>query len=244
MFPVPNARRWVTFTPPSWTTPEPSGSESNRSRRELASIDAIKTKAELIETLARLSKFGVSGPLGCSVGIDAKKSDQYILHISQSGLGLPDRDYYWDDKFKEKLTAYQAYIEQMLTLAKIADAKQAAADIVALETRVAKAQWSKVENRDADKTYNKMGLAELAKLTPGFEWQLYFQNIGVKDVKELVVSQPSYLTAMAELMDTVPLATWKVWLQMNTLHRYASLLGKELAEADFAFYGTTLRDVP
>ena len=85
-------------------------------------------------------------------------------------------------------TAYQAYIERMLTLAKIGDAKQAAADIVALETRIAKAQWSKVENRNADKTYNKMGLAELAKLAPGFDWQLYFQTIGVKDVKEVVVS--------------------------------------------------------
>ena len=174
-----------------------------------------------------------------------RKSRTSTFSISiQSGLGLPDRDYYWDDKFKAKLAAYQAYIEQMLTLAKIADAKQAAADIVALETRIAKAQWSKVENRDADKTYNKMDLAELAKLTPGFDWQLYFQSIGVKDVKEVVVSQPSYLTSMAELLDTVPLATWKVWLKLNTIHRYASLLNKELADADFAFYGTTLHGVP
>ena len=117
------------------------------------------------------------------MGTDAKKSDEHILHISQSGLGLPDRDYYWDAKFKAKLEAYQAYVERMLTLAKIGDAKQAAADIVALETQIAKAQWSKVENRNADKTYNKMGLAELAKLAPGFDWPLYFQTIGVKDVE-------------------------------------------------------------
>ena len=115
---------------------------------------------------------------------------------------------------------------------------------MALETRIAKAQWSKVENRNVDKTYNKMGLAELAKLAPGFDWPLYFQTIGVKDVKELVVAQPSYLTSMAELLDKVPLATWKVWLKFNIVHRYASLLNKELADADFAFYGTTLRGVP
>jgi predicted metalloendopeptidase len=210
----------------------------------LATIDAIQTKAELTVALAQLSKFGVSGPLGCHVSTDAKKSDQYILHISQSGLGLPDRDYYWDPKLKAKLTAYQTYIEQMLTLAKIADAQQAAVDIVNLETQIAKAQWSKLENRDADKTYNKMGLAELAKLAPGFGWQLYFQNIGVNDVKELVVSQPSYLTSMAEMLDTVPLATWKVWLKLNTIRQYASLLNKELVDADFAFYSTTLHDVP
>jgi predicted metalloendopeptidase len=212
----------------------------------LAAIDAIKTKAELIRTLAGLSKFGVSGPLGCHVDTDAKKSDQHILNISQAGLGLPDRDYYWDAKFKAKLEAYQAHIERMLTLAKIGDAKQGAADIVALETRIAKGQWSKVQNRDADKTYNKMGLAELAKLAPDFDWPLYFQTIGVKDVdvKELVVSQPSYLTTMAELLDKVPLATWKVWLKLNIVHRYASLLNKELVDAEFAFYGTTLRGVP
>ena len=114
---------------------------------------------------------------------------------------------------------------------------------MALETRIAKAQWSKVENRDVDKTYNKMGLAALASLAPGFDWPLYFQTIGVKDVKELVVSQPSYLTAMAELLER-SLATWKVWLKLKIIHRYASLLDKELAEADFAFYGTTLRGVP
>ena len=213
----------------------------------LAAVDAIQTKAELIRMLAELSKFGVSGPLGCYVDTDAKKSDEHILNISQSGLGLPDRDYYWDAKFKAKLEAYQAHVERMLTLAKIGDAKlckQAAADIVALETRIAKAQWSKVQNRDADKTYNKMGLAELARLTPGFDWPLYFQAIGVKDARELVVSQPSYLTAMAELLDKVPLATWKVWLKLNIVHRYASLLNKELVDAEFAFYGTTLRGVP
>ncbi|MGO9110192.1 MAG: M13 family metallopeptidase [Thermoguttaceae bacterium] len=210
----------------------------------LAAVDAIETKADLVRTLAELSKFGVSGPLGCYVSTDAKKSDEHILTISQSGLGLPDRDYYWDAKFKAKLAAYQAHIERMLTLARIGDAKQAAADIVALETRIAKAQWSKVEDRDVDKTYNKMDLAELAKLTPGFDWTLYLQSSGIKDVKDLVVSQPSYLTSMAELLDQVPLATWKVWLKLNIVHRYASLLNKELVEANFAFYGTTLHGVP
>jgi predicted metalloendopeptidase len=210
----------------------------------LAAVDAVKTKADLIRTLANLSKIGVSGPLDCSVDTDAKKSDQHILSISQSGLGLPDRDYYWDAKFKTKLAAYQAHIERMLTLAKIGDAKHAATDIVALESRIAKAQWSKVENRDVDKTYNKMGLAELAKLTPGFDWHLYLRSSGIKDVKDLVVSQPSYFTSMAELLDQVPLTTWKVWLKLNIVRRYASLLNKELADADFAFYGTTLRGVP
>ena len=210
----------------------------------LAAVDAVQTKADLIRMLAELSKIGISGPLACYVETDAKKSDQHILGLSQAGLGLPDRDYYWDAKFKTKLEAYQAYIERMLTLAKIGAAKQAAADIVALETRIAKAQWSKVENRNADKTYNKMGLAELVELAPGFDWELYFQTVGVNDVKELVVAQPPYLAAMAELFDKIPLPTWKVWLKFNLVHRYAALLNKELVDANFAFYGTNLRGVP
>ncbi len=210
----------------------------------LAAVDAVATKADLIRTLAELSKFGVSGPLGCYVGTDAKKSDQHLLTISQSGLSLPDRDYYLDPKFKAKLEAYQAYVERMLTLAKIDNAKKAAADIVALDTQIAKIQWSKVENRDADKTYNKMDLAALVKLAPNFDWQLYFQSMGVKDVKDLDVTQPSYFTSMTKLIDAIPLPTWKVWLKFHVVHRYASLLNKELVDAHFAFYGTELRGVP
>jgi predicted metalloendopeptidase len=211
---------------------------------KLAAIDAIKSKSDLIRTLAELSNTGTSGPLMCMVGTDAKKSDEHIIEISQPMLGLPDRDYYWDPKFKPKLEAYQAYLQKTLTLAKIGDAHQAAAEIVALETELAKAEWSKVQNRDAEKTYNKMGLAELAKLAPGFDWPLYLQTIGVKDVKSLVVTQPSYLSSLAELLDKVPLATWKVWLKFQIVHQYAGLLNKVLVDNDFAFYGTTLRGVP
>ena len=210
----------------------------------LAEVDAIKSKADLTRTLAELAEVGIAGPLVCYVGIDAKKSDEHILEISQAGLGLPDRDYYLDTKFKDKLEAYQAYVERVLTLAGIGEAKKSAAEIVALETQIAKVQWSKVENRDIDKTYNKMSVAELAKLTPGFDWPLYFQTLGVKQVNELVVSQPPYLTSMVNLLDKTPLATWKVWLKFNIIKHYAGFLNKELVDANFAFYGTTIRGVP
>jgi putative endopeptidase len=210
----------------------------------LAAIDAIASKADLIAAFAELSKFDIAGPVNCSVSLDSKNSSEHILHLYQGGLGLPDRDYYWDEKFAAKRTAYQAYIEKMLNLAKIEGAKEAAAEIVALETRLARAQWSKLDNRDPDKTYNKMTLEELGKLTPGFDWALYFDKIGARDVKEVVVGQPSYLTSMAEMLDGVPAATWKTWLKLKTLHRYASLLNKQAADVDFSFYGTTLRGIP
>ncbi len=210
----------------------------------LAAVDAIKTKEDLVRTLAELNKLGIGGPFACGVTTDAKHSDQHILGLGQAGLGLPDRDYYLDPKFKSKLAAYQVYLEKLLTLAKIPNAKQAAADIVALETQIAKIQWSKVENRDAEKTYNKMSIDALAKLAPGFDWELYFKEIGAKDAKEVDVSQPPFFTAIAKMLDTVPLATWKTWLKYHVVHRYAGLLNKDFVDAEFAFFGTTLRGIP
>jgi putative endopeptidase len=211
---------------------------------KLAVVDAVTSKTDLIHALARLSNTGTSGPLRCGVDVDAKKSDEYIVEVGQAGLGLPDRDYYLDAKYKAKLDAYQVYLEKLLTLAKIADAKKAAAEIVALETQIAKAQWSKVQNRDVDKTYNKMTVAELVKLAPGFDWNVYFRSAGLKDLKEVVVDQPSYQTAMAGLMDKVPLATWKVWLKAQIIRQYSGLLSKDFVNTEFDFYGKTLRGVP
>jgi putative endopeptidase len=211
---------------------------------ELEKIDAVTNQADLTRTFAELTKLGVTSPLACGVGTDAKKSDEHIFEIGQGDLGLPDRDYYWDAKLKDKLEAYQSYIERMLTLAGIGEAKQSALQIVDLETQIAKAQWSKVENRDIDKTYNKMNVAELAKLTPGFDWPLYFQTLGLKPIEEVVVSQPTYLTSMAGLLDKIPLATWKVWLKFNVINHYANFLNHEIADAHFAFYGSTILGVP
>jgi predicted metalloendopeptidase len=210
----------------------------------LEAVYAIKTKEDLIRTLAQLNKLGIGGPFGCGVTTDAKKSDTHIMGLAQAGLGLPDRDYYLDPKFKSKLVAYQDYLEKLLTLAKIPDAKQAAADIVDLETKIAKIQWSKVENRNVDKTYNKMDIDALAKIAPGIDWKQYFNDIGAKDVKEVDVAQPSYFTAMAKLLDSVPVDTWKTWLKYRVIHRYAGLLSKDFVDTEFAFFGTTLRGIP
>jgi putative endopeptidase len=210
----------------------------------LAKVDKVENKKDLIRTMGELDRVGVSGAVGCSIGSDAKNSDQNILYVRQAGLGLPDRDYYWDAKFKKQLEAYQAHIEKMLSLAKVPDAKQAAADILGLETALAKAQWSRLQCRDSDKTYNKKTRDELAKLTPGYDWDLYFSAIGIEDRDDLIVSQPSFFAELGKIADSVPLATWKAWLKWHTVHNYASLLNKELADADFAFYGTTLHGTP
>ncbi len=210
----------------------------------LYSIDQIATKADLVRVLAELSRGGVSGVFGEHVGPDAKHSDRYIIHLSQAGLGLPDRDYYLDAKYKDKLAAYGAHVEKMLSLAKIADAKRLAGEIVAFETQVAQAQWSKVANRDNVKTYNKKTRDELAQLAPGFDWNQYLDVLGAGAAKELIVGQPSFFTAAAKLIDDVPLATWRAWLKWRVVQHYASVLNKELVDESFAFYGTTLHGIP
>ena len=85
---------------------------------------------------------------------------------------------------------------------------------------------------------------ELAKLAPGFDWDLYFSTVGIKERGDLIVAQPSFFVELAKMVDSVPLATWKAWMKWHTVHGYASLLNKELADADFAFYGTTLHGIP
>ena len=106
-----------------------------------ATIDQVATKANLVIALADLGRGGVSGVFDHHISPDAKQSDRYIIHLSQAGLGLPDRDYYLDAKYKDKLAAYGAHIERMLLLAKVADAKRVAAEVLVFETRIAEAQW-------------------------------------------------------------------------------------------------------
>ena len=132
----------------------------------------------------------------------------------------------------------------MLQLAKIADAKRLAGEIVALETQVAMAQWSKMANRDNVKTYNKKTRDELAQLAPGFDWNQYLDVLGAGAAKEFIVGQPSFFTAAAKLTDDVPLATWRAWLKWRVVQHYASVLNKELVDESFAFYGTTLHGIP
>jgi putative endopeptidase len=210
----------------------------------LAAIDGIQSKAGLARTLAELERTGTGGVVGCSIDPDAKRSDRYILYLSQGGLGLPDRDYYWDARYKQKLAAYETHVARSLALCGLADAPGAAAKIVAFETRLARAQWPKEDNRDSVKTYNKRTREELARLAPGFDWKLYLDGVGAGAVEDLIVSQPSYFTAMAAMADSTPLGTWKAWLKWKVVQQHAALLNRATADANFAFYGGVLRGIP
>jgi putative endopeptidase len=210
----------------------------------LKRIERIKDKDGLVETMALLGKQGVRGAWGAAIFPDQKKSDEYGFYLGQSGLGLPDRDYYLDPKFKDKLDAYGPHIERMLTLAGTKDAAAKSKAIVALETRLAQSSWTRVERRDREKNYNKMTRAELAKLAPGIDFDRAFEAIGADGVEKMIVGQPTFFPALAKAMDEVPLADWKAWLSWNAIDRAAPVLSKAFVDESFAFRGTVLSGTP
>ncbi len=217
-------------------------------KADLAKIDALKDKAQLAEMVAMMNQMRVTAPVGMGVVQDAKDATQYVVAVSQSGLGLPDRDYYLKDddaKLKDARAKYQVLIEKMLAAAGDADAAANAKAVVALETEMARGQWTRVENRNPVKTYNKIELTKLVDLAPGYDWNMHLRAAGVEGkVNSVIVAQPSYLTAFAKLADTTPLATWKAYFKWHVISRYAPFLSKSFVDDSFAFSGTVLRGVP
>ncbi len=209
---------------------------------DLTAIAAIKDATELATSFGQLQGMGVSIPLGWYVNNDAKNSTQYAVYLGQSGLGLPDRDYYIkdDEKSKSIRDAYVAYVKDMLTLAGVADAENAAARIMALETKIAEKQWSRVENRDADKTYNKFAAADLAKLLGGFPWADYAKAVQLDTASEIIVEQPTYFEAFGAIYKETDLQSWKDYLALRLVSEYSGKLSKAFVDRQFDFYGKTL----
>lgn len=214
----------------------------NPLRGELAAIENVTDHKELTTLWGNWQRYRIGTPVAVYVGQDQKQSDQYITGASQAGLGLPDRDYYLKDdvRSKELLQQYQAFIAKLWTLAGFDNAEQVAEDIVALEKQIAAAQWSRVQNRDRNATYNKLTLAELSKLAPGFNWQAFLTAAGLGNINELVVRQPTYFTAFAKLQANTPVEQWQQYLKFHLLRSNANNLNKAFADASFDFYGKTL----
>ncbi|MGA2260751.1 MAG: M13 family metallopeptidase [Acidobacteriota bacterium] len=214
----------------------------------LAEVDRLKSATELAPLLAELRVNSLGGSFGFTVAQDPKDSARYIGTLSQGGLGLPDRDYYLkeDPKSKEIRDKYVAHVTKMFELAgeNPAAAAADAAVTMQLETTLAKASLTRVDNRDPQKTYNKMTLAELAKLTPAFGWKGYFDQLGVKQVPDLNVRQPQFLKAFAEMSATVPAEQWRAYLRWRVINAMANSLTKAFQDEVFAFDGNVLNGVP
>lgn len=214
---------------------------------ELELIDAIKSVDDIGPLMAQLDRLGVATPIGIFVAPDAKDSTQYALWFSQGGLGLPDRDYYLSDdaKLLGFRTKYREHVAKMLTLLGDAHAGDEAARILALETAFAKIQWTRVANRDPQKTYNPLNLAQLKELAPSIDWNSYLAKGGVPDLlPTMIVRQPDYLKGLSGLIKSTPLPTWKEYFRYQLLSGSAPYLTRALVDEDFAFTQGVLRDTP
>ena len=214
----------------------------------LREIDAIADRKALVEYFGRTQRhfvsappgvadFGAAAPLRLAVLPDAKQPDRYALYLTQFGLGLPDRDYYLGDepRYAEIRRQYRDYLADLLRMAGRDGAAGSAAAVVELETRLAEAQWSQVQLRDVEKSYNPYAVADADRLMPGFGWQAWLAAAGLPEVERLIISQPSYFEALAAALAEVPLETWKDYLRVRRIDDYSPLLSRAFVERHFGF---------
>ena len=208
-------------------------------------IAAIKSIDGLVATIGHLQAKGLDAAFDFGVQIDDKDSSAVIAGFAQGGLGLPERDYYFQtgpDAEAIRL-AYVAHIGRMFQLAGDAPAvaQQGADAIMALETKLAKASRTLVDRRDPEKNYNKYERTALTKLTSGFAWESFFTQIAFPAAeKTVLVGQPEFFTALGDLLASEPLTTWRAYLRWHLLHQTANYLGSAFVDESFSFYSKKL----
>jgi len=217
-------------------------------KAELAAIDAVSDKKQLAALdVERWKKFGDGGFFRVGVQQDQKDSTQQILATGQGGLTLPDRDYYLvDDARSKKIREqYVAHVTTMFVLLGDAPAKAAAkaADVMRIETALAKGSMARVEMRDPAKRYHIKTVAETEAMAPDFSWKQYLDGLGseVASVKTLNVSSPGYVEAANGVIQTESLPAIKSYLGWHALHTAAPLLSKPFVDENFNFFLATLQ---
>jgi putative endopeptidase len=211
-------------------------------RGELGRIASITSAADLPAAFAHLARLGVARPIAVGVGSDQKNSAANAVYVGQSGLGLPDRDFYLKSgaRMDSVRRAYVEYDTRLFALAGLPDPAGAADRVLALETALAGRQWERTRTRDPHLTYNRMTVAQLAASTPRFAWATYLDSLGVGAAREVVVQEPDYMVAVDSLIAATPIATWREYLASKLLDSYAYELSSPFVEARFHFRGTVL----
>jgi putative endopeptidase len=207
-------------------------------RAELQLAASIQRASDIGPLMGQLDRIGIASPIATAVRPDSKHSSQYAFWITQSGLGLPDRDYYLSDdaRLVGFRTKYREHVEKMLHLVGDAGAGKEADKIVALETAIAKLQWTRVANRDAQKTYNPKTLSQLEKEAPAIDWNGYFTAAGLTSaLPTMVIRQPDYLQGLSGLIQSTPITTWSTYFRYRVLSSRAPFLSRAFVDEDFAF---------
>jgi putative endopeptidase len=211
---------------------------------DLARVNAIDSRAALVAEIQRQQQQGLAPVFRFSAQNDIKSSKNIIAAISQSGLGLPDREYYLrdDEKFKNTRREYVAHLTKMFGLAGVAPTKAAtdAERVMALETELARASMARADQRKPENTYHVLPVSELQSTAPLFQWPAFFSALGLEDLRSLNVAQPEYIREANRLLDEMPIETWKAYLRWNVLDAAAPQLSSPFVNQDFAFRQTVL----
>ena len=213
--------------------------------REFATINALENHTQLAAYFAEVNKLGVSMPFALAQYVDFKNPNTYMMYTWQGGLGLPDREYYFEEGERSEgiREAYVAHIEKMFGLAGLEEGNTAAATIMALETRMAAVHMKKEETRDMVALYNKIPLDELSGLMPDFAWGDYLEVAAISDIDGLVVTQLDHMRALNDIITSTSMDDWKTYLTWGVLNTAANLLDEALDNQNFDFYSKTLSGV-
>lgn len=211
---------------------------------ELQAIYNLSSKKELLELITNMHRSGISPVFHVFSESDQKNSSMTIANLYQGGLGLPDVDYYTndDESSKQLREEYKIHLTKMFILAgnNIQLSEKNAAAVLKLETELAKVSRTRLERRDPNANFNKMSIEELSKLSPEFNWKLYFTNIGLENPGMINVAQPDFFLGISTLVKNTSIDDWKAYLTWNTLNSYSSYLTSDFVNQDFEFYGKTL----
>jgi putative endopeptidase len=211
-------------------------------RDDLARINAVSGREQYPQLFAGLRRVGVATPFSFGVGQDQGNSSRYAVTVSQSGLGLPDRDLYLVDNERNATIrqAYTTYLETLLRLGGNADPAGAARRVLAFETAMARLHWDRTRNRDRNATYNPTALPDLQARTPGFQWATYLSAAGLPRIDSVIVRQPDYFNAIDQLLAATPVEDVKTYLSARLLDDAAAYLSRDFRMARFAFRGRVL----
>jgi len=219
-------------------------------QKDLDYIAGLKT-LEDVATAMGMPRLNEDGPFEVGIGVDQKNPTAYEIDIAQSGLGLPNRDYYSRDDKEIVATrdAYKKYLATMLGFAGVPNADKRADAVYALEVDMAKVEWANADRRDATKTYNPMAIPDLISFAPGFPWKAYFAAAGIPEIspkgaRQVVVNEKSAFPELAKIFAATPVDVWRDYLTVRYVHTFAAYLPKSIDDANFAFYGTVVQGQP
>ncbi len=211
--------------------------------QDFVAIDALLTPADFASAFFNPA-WRAKSPIGAYIGVDAKRPDQYAIYLTQSGLGMPNRDYYLEEKFADKQAKYKSYIAATLTRAGMANAELAAENIYALELAIARVHWDPAKRRNRDLTYNLKTIEQLEAFAPAAPWRAMLGAAGLQSAGEVIVREDDAVAKTAEIIASTPVETLRAYLKFHLINSNADVLPSAYDDANFAFYGTELRGTP